>query len=329
MAADLKDTPRAGLDRPALRRRAPLELRRLRIARASAAVRPERLRRDAARAVRVRREAHGRELHDRGAQQRLHEGRRARRDPRLGEGLPRGDGGVRADADDGHLVRPPVRGRADGRDQGDRRVRGGQDAEEGAKKGEKAAKKTARRRTPATACRRLSKLAELVDGDLPDRQPAADRGPGARALHSLRHVARRGAGRRSTSSSEPTEPRCRTIGVTCWSASRSSTWPARSWASAASARGPSSSCSRAAIKQDPLFLQVKEATASVLEDHLPKSRYKQPGERVVQGQRMMQAASDIFLGWTKGVQDEPLPLLAPAPRHEGLGRCRVAWSRSA
>ena len=55
-------------------------------------------------------------------------------------------------------------------------------------------------------------------------------------------------------------------------------------------------------QQDPLFLQVKEATASVLEDHLPKSRYRQPGERVVQGQRMMQAASDIYLGWTKGVQ---------------------------
>ena len=51
---------------------------------------------------------------------------------------------------------------------------------------------------------------------------------------------------------------------------------------------------------DPLFLQVKEATASVLEDHLPKSRYEQHGERVVRGQRMMQAASDIFLGWTKG-----------------------------
>ncbi len=56
-------------------------------------------------------------------------------------------------------------------------------------------------------------------------------------------------------------------------------------------------------QQDPLFLQVKEATASVLEDHLAKSRYKQPGERVVQGQRMMQAASDIYLGWTKGEQD--------------------------
>src|SRR4029450_8044073 len=54
-------------------------------------------------------------------------------------------------------------------------------------------------------------------------------------------------------------------------------------------------------QQDPLFLQVKEATRSVLEGHLPKSRYKQHGERVVYGQRMMQAASDIYLGWTKGL----------------------------
>jgi len=57
-------------------------------------------------------------------------------------------------------------------------------------------------------------------------------------------------------------------------------------------------------QQDPLFLQIKEATASVLEDNLPKSRYAQPGERVVHGQRLMQAASDIFLGWTRGVQDD-------------------------
>ncbi len=55
---------------------------------------------------------------------------------------------------------------------------------------------------------------------------------------------------------------------------------------------------------DPLFLQVKEATRSVLEDHLPKSRFHTPGQRVVEGQRLMQAASDIFLGWTKGVQDD-------------------------
>jgi uncharacterized protein (DUF2252 family) len=53
--------------------------------------------------------------------------------------------------------------------------------------------------------------------------------------------------------------------------------------------------------QDPLFLQIKEATASVLEPYLGKSQYRQHGERVVQGQREMQAASDIYLGWTKGL----------------------------
>ena len=54
--------------------------------------------------------------------------------------------------------------------------------------------------------------------------------------------------------------------------------------------------------QDPLFLQVKEAVPSVLEGCLPKSRYHNPGERVVQGQRLMQATSDIFLGWSKGIE---------------------------
>jgi len=53
-------------------------------------------------------------------------------------------------------------------------------------------------------------------------------------------------------------------------------------------------------RDDPFFLQVKQATRSVLEDHLPKSRYKSSGERVVQGQRMTQAVSDVFLGWYSG-----------------------------
>lgn len=50
-------------------------------------------------------------------------------------------------------------------------------------------------------------------------------------------------------------------------------------------------------QDDPLFLQIKEATNSVLEDHLPKGPYTKYGRRVVAGQRMMQASSDIFLGW--------------------------------
>ncbi|MGW4378412.1 DUF2252 domain-containing protein [Kitasatospora sp. NPDC004531] len=51
---------------------------------------------------------------------------------------------------------------------------------------------------------------------------------------------------------------------------------------------------------DPLVLQVKEAQASVLEPHLGPGGYRHHGERVVAGQRLVQAAGDIFLGWTTG-----------------------------
>jgi uncharacterized protein (DUF2252 family) len=50
---------------------------------------------------------------------------------------------------------------------------------------------------------------------------------------------------------------------------------------------------------DPLFLQVKEAQASVLERFAGQSRYPHHGERVVAGQRLMQASTDIFLGWQR------------------------------
>ena len=53
-------------------------------------------------------------------------------------------------------------------------------------------------------------------------------------------------------------------------------------------------------EDDPLFLQVKEAKASVLEGHVPPGAYEHQGQRVVAGQRLMQAASDIFLGWFRG-----------------------------
>jgi uncharacterized protein (DUF2252 family) len=52
--------------------------------------------------------------------------------------------------------------------------------------------------------------------------------------------------------------------------------------------------------QDPLFLQIKEAQRSVLEPYLAKSAYRHQGQRVVAGQRLLQAASDIFLGWVSG-----------------------------
>ena len=50
---------------------------------------------------------------------------------------------------------------------------------------------------------------------------------------------------------------------------------------------------------DPLFLQLKEAQASVLEPFLGKSTFAKHGQRVVEGQRLMQAASDIMLGWIR------------------------------
>jgi uncharacterized protein (DUF2252 family) len=50
---------------------------------------------------------------------------------------------------------------------------------------------------------------------------------------------------------------------------------------------------------DPLFLQAKEAQPSVLADYCGTSRYANEGERVVAGQHLMQAESDIFLGWTR------------------------------
>ncbi|MCX5409252.1 DUF2252 domain-containing protein [Streptomyces sp. NBC_00335] len=58
-------------------------------------------------------------------------------------------------------------------------------------------------------------------------------------------------------------------------------------------------------EQDPLFLQIKEAGRSVLEDHLPADSHGHHGHRVVAGQRLLQSASDIFLGWMSG----------PAGRH--------------
>jgi uncharacterized protein (DUF2252 family) len=52
-------------------------------------------------------------------------------------------------------------------------------------------------------------------------------------------------------------------------------------------------------ENDPLFIQLKQALPSVLQPYAGASRYKNHGERVVSGQRMLQAASDVFLGWAR------------------------------
>ncbi|HEU5253368.1 MAG TPA: DUF2252 domain-containing protein [Solirubrobacterales bacterium] len=58
---------------------------------------------------------------------------------------------------------------------------------------------------------------------------------------------------------------------------------------------------------DPLFLQAKEAGPSVLEAHLGASRFRHHGRRVVEGQRLMQAASDVFLGWVSAQGIDGVP----------------------
>ncbi len=57
-------------------------------------------------------------------------------------------------------------------------------------------------------------------------------------------------------------------------------------------------------QNDPLFLQLKESSASVLEPYAGKSVYSHSGQRVVVGMRHVQAVSDVFLGWTNGPNSE-------------------------
>ena len=75
---------------------------------------------------------------------------------------------------------------------------------------------------------------------------------------------------------------------------------------------------------DPLFLQAKEASRSVLERFAGNSEFANQGQRVVEGQRLMQSASDIFLGWLRqplGLEDlKPRDLYTSALGLEDLGR---------
>ena len=77
---------------------------------------------------------------------------------------------------------------------------------------------------------------------------------------------------------------------------------------------------------DPLFLQFKEAQASVLEPFLGASEFANHGQRVVEGQRLMQAASDIMLGWIRHRRRRRRRarlLRPPAVGREGLGDRRA------
>ena len=238
-------------------------------------------------------------------------------------GLPRGHGRVRRDGRPRHLVRPPLRsGPARGPSgpwrprrrtrRGSRRRRRRRRqarkpplrhiARERRPRGAPGSSRRAcRRRAPATACRRWpSSASSSTAGTASSASPPSS---------SLPVISRPPTGSRPTSCSTSSTPQFRDYRATLQSDRRHLLERFELVDMARKVVGVGSVGTRAFIvllqgrdQQDPLFLQVKEATPSVLEDHLPKSRH-QPGARVVHGQRMMQAASDIFLGWTKGAQE--------------------------
>ena len=240
----------------------------------------------------------------------------------VGDRLPRGDGRLRADGHAGRLVRPSGRGRDHGlapdrrrgrraprrrarrtrraRPERARRTRP-EKAEKALDKAAKIAEKTLQKAHSRDSLQALSKLAELVDGRyrivsqppivVPMRDLAATYGFSADETDQILRDQFRAYRATLQADRRHLLERFEFVDV------------------ARKVVGVGSVGTRAFIvllqgrdAHDPLFLQIKEATASVLEKYLPKSRYKQPGERVVQGQRMMQAASDIFLGWTAGAE---------------------------
>jgi uncharacterized protein (DUF2252 family) len=75
--------------------------------------------------------------------------------------------------------------------------------------------------------------------------------------------------------------------------------------------------------KDPLFLQLKEAEASVLEEFLGRSQFSNHGRRVVTGQRLMQAVGDIFLGWVR------VPAGIDGDRRDFYARQLKDWKGSA
>ena len=158
-----------------------------------------------------------------------------------------------------------------------------------------------RRRGPATACRRCRSSARCVDGQyrivsqppivVPVRELAPTYGLSPDEVEhghprAVPHLPGHPAGRSPSAAGAVPGGRRRPQG----GRGRQCRHPGVHRVAA----GPRSSRTRCSCRS-------RRPPPRCSEDHLPKSRYRQHGERVVHGQRMMQAASDIYLGWTKGV----------------------------
>ena len=314
MASDLAATPRAGVERAALRRCASLELRDLRHARAEHDVRHQRLRRDPSRSVGVGRQAPRREPRGRRPRPRL-----------LGQAARRGRPGRRRARTGRRCANsPPRRTSRSGTRTSMSRRRLRSTRASSAPRRSRRPTPPSRRRARRTALQAFAKLTHLVDGepriisDPPLIVPIEELFEGRdwqdleqelRALfrdyrrtlttdrrrlleqYDLAHIARKVVGVGS-------------VGT-------------RAWIALFLGRDDG----------DPLFLQVKEAEASVLEPFLGRSEYSNCGQRVVAGQRLMQSASDMFLGWKRVTTGQPRRptarlLRPPAARLEGQRRHR-------
>ena len=273
-----------------LRRRASRQLRWLRGAGSRPGVRHQRLRRDEPRAVRMGRQASGRELRDRGsAAGALAEGRHATLVLDRGPCVPGSDGTVRGDGEPRRVVLAPRREgparvlarRADrGRGEARRTQLGegqGQGQREGARQahpssstastGSRATRRWWSRSRICCPTREAERAQRLARRSGSARTGAASQHDRRHLLEGYRMVdfARKVVGVGS-------------VGTRCWIV-----------------------LLFGKDDGDPLFLQIKEAEASVLEPIRAKSEYAHHGQRVVEGQRLLQAASDIFLGWVRAV----------------------------
>lgn len=81
-------------------------------------------------------------------------------------------------------------------------------------------------------------------------------------------------------------------------------------------------------ENDALILQIKEARESVLEPYAGRSKYEHHGQRVVAGQKLMQAASDIFLGWTTGRKPEQRHFFVRQLRDVKIGVNTALWNKA-
>ena len=151
--------------------------------------------------------------------------------------------------------------------------------------------KRARRRTSAGAARKLTRV---VDGRTADRRRSAD--PGATRRQGLRRGFRRASRARS---SRPITTACRTNAATCSTGSPSSTWSGRSSASAASACRCTWCCWRAAVEMIRCSCRSSRPGRRCTSSTSDPARIPNHGQRVITGKRLIQAASDIFVGWTR------------------------------